>query len=111
MPKHRFVIQVRGCFWHSHADCRRAHRPMSNLDYWAPKLARTVARDASSDAALRESGWEVHVVWECEIEGGTHLDEVVNEIASNIRLQTDDAHEADVLDATDRPWAAADRST
>ena len=31
------VIFVHGCFWHSH-NCKAAHVPKSNSDYWGPKL-------------------------------------------------------------------------
>src|SRR4051812_23132206 len=44
-PRHRKVIDVRGCFWHSHA-CRGGKpRVASNRSYWHPKLARNSERD------------------------------------------------------------------
>ena len=65
----RKVIFVNGCFWHQHddPDCKRAHRPKSNRDYWLPKLERNVARDAKHRARLTELDWDVLVLWECEI--------------------------------------------
>lgn len=68
-PGRRKIIFVHGCFWHQHPDpnCRRAHAPRSNQDYWGPKLARNVARDAEAERLLREAGWGVAVVWECEL--------------------------------------------
>jgi DNA mismatch endonuclease, patch repair protein len=64
----RKVIFVHGCFWHGHDHpaCRDGRAPRSNQDYWLPKLARNRERDATSIAALRASGWDVLVVWECE---------------------------------------------
>ncbi|MGA3053257.1 MAG: very short patch repair endonuclease [Candidatus Korobacteraceae bacterium] len=63
----RKVIFVHGCFWHQHQDCRDGRRlPQSNLHYWRPKMARNVARDAESIAALKAGGWHALVVWECE---------------------------------------------
>ena len=35
----RKVIFVHGCFWHCH-NCKVAHIPKSNPDYWAPKTRR-----------------------------------------------------------------------
>ena len=66
----RKVVFVHGCFWHQHADpsCKIARRPQSNRDYWLPKLERNVARDAEHQARLAELGWDVLVVWECDIE-------------------------------------------
>lgn len=40
--------------------------PKSRLDYWEPKLARNIARDAASVAALEAAGWQSMIVWECE---------------------------------------------
>jgi len=83
LPKHGYAIQVRGCFWHAH-DCRRAHRPESNRDYWNPKLARNVARDKISDEALSAAGWRLRVVWECEIASRSGLAGVVSMIVSDL---------------------------
>jgi DNA mismatch endonuclease (patch repair protein) len=36
------------------------------LDYWAPKLNRNKERDAANIKLLRNMGWRVFVVWECQ---------------------------------------------
>lgn len=65
-PRRRKVIFVHGCFWHGH-DCRRgARQPAANDEYWKAKIARNRQRDADNFLALRESGWQVLIVWECE---------------------------------------------
>ena len=71
-PARRKVILVHGCFWHQHADpeCRIVRQPKSNREYWLPKLERNVARDAENRARLEELGWEVLVIWECEVRAG-----------------------------------------
>ncbi|MER8536675.1 DNA mismatch endonuclease Vsr [Mesorhizobium sp. M1005] len=68
LPRFRKVIEVRGCFWHHHADpaCTRARIPKSRQDYWIPKLERNARRDAENERLLRAIGWEVLAVWECE---------------------------------------------
>lgn len=68
-PARRKVIFVHGCFWHQHPDpaCGRAHTQRSNNSYWEPKLARNVARDLAAVQLLRETGWDVATVWECEL--------------------------------------------
>jgi len=62
--KRRKVIFIHGCFWHRHADpsSRLARLPKSRLEFWEPKSAGTVARDARSDEQLRVLGWRVLVV-------------------------------------------------
>lgn len=64
-PGRRKAIFVHGCFWHGH-ECRAGRLPESRRDYWVPKIARNARRDEQQIAALREQGWEVMVVWECE---------------------------------------------
>ena len=66
LPKYHTVIFVNGCFWHKH-DCPRFVWPSSNEDYWIPKITRNVERDLKNHQILREQGWRVVVVWECEL--------------------------------------------
>lgn len=61
----RKVIFVHGCFWHSH-DCKAAHVPKSNQEYWGPKLERNRNRDRKTIEALEAEGWQSLVIWECE---------------------------------------------
>jgi len=65
-PGRRKVIFVHGCFWHQHDCPRGARAPKSSRDYWIPKLERNKQRDAENEARLRELGWVVLVIWECE---------------------------------------------
>ena len=69
----RVAIFVHGCFWHRHPGCRRASVPETRADYWAAKFDRNVARDAAAARALRDLGWRVVTVWECETQNGARL--------------------------------------
>lgn len=66
-PGRRKIIFVHGCFWHGHDCARGARLPATNVDYWRSKIARNVTRDADNIAALKAAGWEVLVVWECQL--------------------------------------------
>jgi DNA mismatch endonuclease, patch repair protein len=62
----KLAIFVHGCFWHGH-DCPEGLRkPKSNRSYWIPKIEGNQQRDAENVSRLRESGWDVLVIWECE---------------------------------------------
>jgi DNA mismatch endonuclease, patch repair protein len=65
-PGKKKVIFVHGCFWHLHG-CVNARVPKSNLDYWKPKLERTQRRDSEHVAELLQMGWQVLIVWECDL--------------------------------------------
>jgi DNA mismatch endonuclease, patch repair protein len=73
----RWAIFVHGCFWHSHENCGLASKPRSNTGYWSEKLARNQERDASHAQALRDLGYQVLIIWECETRNDTKLREVV----------------------------------
>ena len=84
-PARRKVIFVHGCFWHQHSDpdCNVAHTPRSNLDYWTPKLARTQKRDEANRVVLEAEGWDVLVIWECEVNADDGLDERIRDFLEN----------------------------
>lgn len=62
----RKAIFVHGCYWHRHTGCRYAYSPKSNKEFWQAKFAANVARDQIATKVLRELGWQVLVIWECE---------------------------------------------
>lgn len=66
LPKYRQVIFVNGCFWHRHDGCSLAAIPKSNQAFWQEKFQKTVERDKRKRKQLKDAGWSVHVVWECE---------------------------------------------
>ncbi|MGE6919774.1 very short patch repair endonuclease [Achromobacter kerstersii] len=63
----RKVIFINGCFWHRHEECSLARIPKSNRDFWINKLSANKARDEENWKKLRECGWSVLVIWECEL--------------------------------------------
>jgi len=71
----RKAIFVHGCFWHQHPGCQDSHTPKSRSEYWIPKLRRNVERDAQVLRQLRDQGWEVLIVWECETRDSPSLQE------------------------------------
>jgi DNA mismatch endonuclease (patch repair protein) len=67
LPRFRKVVFVHGCFWHSHAGCPRAGRPTSNIEFWNAKIDRNIERDIAAQEALKQLGWDVAVIWQCEM--------------------------------------------
>jgi DNA mismatch endonuclease (patch repair protein) len=66
-PARKKIIEVRGCFWHQHRGCVDSHIPKSRIEYWVPKLQRNKQRDSENLRKLRKLGWDVLVIWECEV--------------------------------------------
>jgi len=61
------AIFVNGCFWHYHQGCSRATVPAKNHEFWRSKLLANRESDRRKADCLRELGFEVAVVWECEL--------------------------------------------
>jgi len=74
--KRKKAIFIHGCFWHRHDDptCRLARLPKSRLEFWGPKLAANAERDKLKQDALKRLGWNVLVVWECELRQSEQLE-------------------------------------
>ena len=66
LPKYKTVVFVNGCFWHKH-DCGRFVMPSSNVEYWTRKIEGNVQRDKFNITLLKELGWRVLVIWECQL--------------------------------------------
>ena len=64
--RHGTIIQVKGCFWHSHR-CLKGRMPYGNRPYWIAKLSANQARDRRNERLLRKLGWRVRTIWECAI--------------------------------------------
>ena len=66
-PGKKVALFINGCFWHRHKGCKLATMPKSNIEYWSIKFERNVQRDKKNLALLRRQGWNVHVIWECQL--------------------------------------------
>ncbi len=67
IPKYKICIFVNGCFWHKHDGCRYFVWPKSNSEFWHKKIEENVKRDKINYQLLKELGWKVIVIWECDL--------------------------------------------
>ena len=65
-PRLGKAVLVHGCFWHRHG-CPRTTTPKTNIDFWLNKFSRNKERDQENLALLKQLGWDVFVIWECEL--------------------------------------------
>ena len=93
MRRYRTAIFVNGCFWHGHfvhfgveslglrvesqlevesgvlkvdsSDCCKI--PQTNREFWVNKIKRNQERDQKNYQVLHDNGWQVIVVWECQL--------------------------------------------
>lgn len=75
----KLAIFVNGCFWHGCTKCKRRYRaPKTNTKYWEAKIKGNQERDEHNRGLLEAMGFQVLVVWECEIK--TEMNQIVNQI-------------------------------
>ena len=91
MRKYRTAIFVNGCFWHGHGvelppvetRCSTSLHPaqsqphvinspcckipQTNREFWVNKIRRNQERDRQNCQTLQDNGWQVIVVWECQL--------------------------------------------
>ena len=67
LPKYKTVVFINGCFWHGHEGCKYYRLPKSNVEFWESKITNNKNRDVLNEIKLKELGWRVIRIWECEI--------------------------------------------
>jgi DNA mismatch endonuclease (patch repair protein) len=85
-PGRRKIIFVHGCFWHRHGRaCPLTRLPKSRLEFWQPKLEENHKRDRKNYRSLRASGWDILVLWECQLQDLEFVTGKITEFLSGSR--------------------------
>lgn len=87
LPKYRTVIFVNGCFWHGHKDCKKAALPTTRREFWEQKISSNVARDARNSEVLRQDGWRVMTIWQCQLKNQKEALETLAETAASLKAE------------------------
>ena len=69
----KFAIFVHGCFWHRHRNCRMTTTPKRNRAFWESKFRMNIQRDRLAVHALRDLGFRVLIIWECQTRDSERL--------------------------------------
>lgn len=90
--KYKTIIFINGCFWHKHDGFKYYSVPKTNTEFWLNKINRNAERDSENFKKLTEMGWNVIIVWTCELKNNRkdeRLDTLVLEIEKqrNIKYQ------------------------
>lgn len=71
----RCIILVHGCYWHRHRCNKGRSVPNTNRSFWQSKFEANKRRDRKNRRKLREMGWEILIVWECQTQEMEKLEE------------------------------------
>ncbi|MBT3993094.1 MAG: DNA mismatch endonuclease Vsr [Gammaproteobacteria bacterium] len=66
--KYKLALDVHGCFWHGHKNCKKFRLPKSNTEFWKLKISENIARDQRTLTELNKMEFTYWRIWECEIE-------------------------------------------
>ena len=77
----KLAIFVNGCFWHRCVLCN-PNSPKSNVEFWENKFLKNLERDTRKNLQLRNAGWTMITIWECEIKN--NLEKIVEKVKNNI---------------------------
>ena len=83
LPKYKTAVFVNGCFWHGHEGCKYFVPPKTNTEFWYTKFKYNQERDERNYQKLRDLGWRILIIWECEIRHGD-ADKRPKELAQEI---------------------------
>lgn len=67
LPKYKTVIFIHGCFWHGHEGCKFFILPKTRKEWWQRKILRNKFLDVENSAKLKDQGWNVITIFECEL--------------------------------------------
>lgn len=90
LKKYNSVIFVNGCYWHGH-NCKDGHLPKSNIDFWKEKIGKNIERDQRNYKLLQDMGWNVIVIWECEL---VDLDSTIKRVVDSLISQNKQGHDS-----------------
>lgn len=87
LPKYRAAVFVNGCFWHGHQGCKWFVKPKTNTEFWDAKFQYNIERDQRNYKKLKNMGWRVFIIWECEIRHGD-AEVAVNSLIEQITAES-----------------------
>lgn len=69
LKKHNTIIDIRGCFWHLHSNCKYGDQVTTPSEKITTRRTTAVERDNIKTSQWKQLGWNVIIIWaECELE-------------------------------------------
>lgn len=78
LHKYKTIVQVHGCFWHGHQNCKKGKLSQSRKDWWEKKIQRNKELDKLNKEKLEQMNWKVFEIWGCQLAAGNEcLEELI----------------------------------
>lgn len=85
LARYHTVIFIHGCFWHGHT-CKYGKLPDTNYEFWSQKIEKNKERDNYSIVQLKNEGWKVIVIWQCEIRNKEERKMLFNRLTKELKI-------------------------
>jgi DNA mismatch endonuclease (patch repair protein) len=87
---YKMALDIHGCFWHGHENCKYFRFPKSNTEFWNNKIMNNKERDRKTKIAIENQGFNYFVIWECEVSIKKYdvIDSFVNMYSERKNLKT-----------------------
>ena len=83
-PDSKIAVFVDGCFWHY---CpKHGEVPESNRDFWIKKLDANKKRDRLVNRTIKNKGWKVLRIWECQLKDEQLLNRKMNRLGKLLEI-------------------------
>jgi len=82
-PAYRTVLFIHDCFQHSHG-CEESRLPLMNHNFWEKRIGKTVEEDFATYDELEQAGWNVSVIWKCEL-SDQKIEDTLKRLETQIR--------------------------
>ena len=84
LPKYKTVIFVHGCFWHGHEGCQYYVIPKTRTEFWLNKINTNIQNDMKNLISLKNMGWNVITIWECETKKKNNIKVLIDQIEKEL---------------------------
>ncbi|MCT3777763.1 DNA mismatch endonuclease Vsr [Elizabethkingia anophelis] len=88
LPKYKTVIFVHGCFWHGHLECKKSKLPETRREFWEKKISKNIIRDSDNYGELKNLGWNIVIIWECEINNKANREINFSKLLATLKSQS-----------------------
>jgi len=83
--KYKTIVDVRGCFWHGHKDCKFGDKIKSESSGITERVKSAIKRDKRNEERWKQLGWKVIIIWDsCELEVKKKKSEHREKILANL---------------------------
>ena len=85
IKKYKMIVDVRGCFWHGHKECRFGDNIKSESSGITERVRSAIERDRRNEEKWKQLGWNVIIIWDsCELEVKKKKSEQRERILTNL---------------------------